>query len=499
MVNIVLIVFSVIFALLIIAAAVYFLVYFQHPNDKWVAWVPKVVVVFGLSLSAYNIFLLPLDVANQSGQIAAAGQIPMATITLVFYLATVGLVTVGVPFTVFYYEGVDDNDESDEKRNKISQVGYALKWLIPTVIMAGIVIGIMFWQLGYAKIPTTRMTGVFGKPASDLDTFVYDYCQAGGCTSANGYNYPWVSVVVYIIAMVSFVGWLVFSIFGGIGLVSLPYDMIMEFQHRPKPITAAEYADRKKAIGQQAELLKEVGTQLQEDIKMAARSGSRLGRRFRTLRSKESEFRKDVLILEFHYRRLEEAYKMQGGNILLQYVKFILAIFFAILSGAWLAHIGIYLIPTVLKMLPLSNFLNTFFETVSPIPFIGTAFYAIFTFYLLLCVLKGNQKAGMRLFFITIHPLVIGETMMNSLVFNTGVILISSLSVAQFCTLSFSRYARYTASNALFGVQIQNLYGIQYAFIGFIFLLLLVAGLTITYIIYKPYNKQRENRMNFKW
>ena len=60
---------------------------------------------------------------------------------------------------------------------------------------------------------------------------------------------------------------------------------------------------------------------------MAARSGSRLGRRFRTLRSKESEFRKDVLILEFHYRRLEEAYNMQGGNILLQYVKFILAIF----------------------------------------------------------------------------------------------------------------------------------------------------------------------------
>jgi LMBR1 domain-containing protein 1 len=47
MVNVVLIVFSVIFALLIILASVYFLVYFQHPMDKWVAWMPKLVVVSG--------------------------------------------------------------------------------------------------------------------------------------------------------------------------------------------------------------------------------------------------------------------------------------------------------------------------------------------------------------------------------------------------------------------------------------------------------------------
>jgi LMBR1 domain-containing protein 1 len=45
MVDVVLIITSVIFALLVILAAVYFLVYFQHPDDKWVAWFPKVVVV----------------------------------------------------------------------------------------------------------------------------------------------------------------------------------------------------------------------------------------------------------------------------------------------------------------------------------------------------------------------------------------------------------------------------------------------------------------------
>lgn len=45
MADIVLIITSVIFGLLVILGAVYYLVYFQHPDDKWVAWFPKLVVV----------------------------------------------------------------------------------------------------------------------------------------------------------------------------------------------------------------------------------------------------------------------------------------------------------------------------------------------------------------------------------------------------------------------------------------------------------------------
>ncbi|KAJ3136386.1 hypothetical protein HK100_001715 [Physocladia obscura] len=116
MANISLIVLSTIFGVLIIVASVYFLVYYQHPQDKWVAWLPKVVVVFGLTLSAWNIFVLPLDVANQNGKVNATGGIPMSALTLAFNLASVFLFMVAVPFTMFYYEGEDDSDESDEKK-----------------------------------------------------------------------------------------------------------------------------------------------------------------------------------------------------------------------------------------------------------------------------------------------------------------------------------------------------------------------------------------------
>lgn len=45
MVNAFLVVAVVILSLAIIAGSIYILVYFQHPEDKLVAWGPKVVVV----------------------------------------------------------------------------------------------------------------------------------------------------------------------------------------------------------------------------------------------------------------------------------------------------------------------------------------------------------------------------------------------------------------------------------------------------------------------
>jgi hypothetical protein len=44
-IDYVLLVTSLIFAILVIIASLYFVVYFQHPQDKWVAWFPKLVVV----------------------------------------------------------------------------------------------------------------------------------------------------------------------------------------------------------------------------------------------------------------------------------------------------------------------------------------------------------------------------------------------------------------------------------------------------------------------
>ena len=45
---------------------------------------------------------------------------------------------------------------------------------------------------------------------------------------------------VYVMAIISFVGWFIFVIFGGVGLTALPMDMIMEFVHKPKIRNSSE-------------------------------------------------------------------------------------------------------------------------------------------------------------------------------------------------------------------------------------------------------------------
>lgn len=42
------------------------------------------------------------------------------------------------------------------------------------------------------------------------------------------------SFAVYVIALMSFFGWIFLVLFGGVGLFSLPIDMINQFRHRPK-------------------------------------------------------------------------------------------------------------------------------------------------------------------------------------------------------------------------------------------------------------------------
>ena len=74
-----LIIVAVVVSLLAVAVAVYILITYQHPEDKNQAWLPKIVVVFGVSLSIWTVLLFPLDVGNQK---ACAANVALSTCTL---------------------------------------------------------------------------------------------------------------------------------------------------------------------------------------------------------------------------------------------------------------------------------------------------------------------------------------------------------------------------------------------------------------------------------
>ncbi|VAI61356.1 unnamed protein product [Triticum turgidum subsp. durum] len=90
---------------------------------------------------------------------------------------------------------------------------------------------------------------------------------------------------------------------------------------------------------------------------------------------------------------------------------------------------------------------------------LGTAAFAFFC-YLLIAVIAGEMMLGLKLVFISIHP-IWGGTLMNSFLFNVGLILLCSISVIQFCETAFAYYAQATAAQEIFGHTLQSLHGIN--------------------------------------
>lgn len=57
-----------------------------------------------------------------------------------------------------------------------------------------------------------------------------------------------VSFPVYVVAIISFVGWIFFILFAGVGFATYPIDCFCEFRHRPKKMSQAELYSKKHKL-----------------------------------------------------------------------------------------------------------------------------------------------------------------------------------------------------------------------------------------------------------
>merc|ERR1712146_828880 len=131
------------------------------------------------------------------------------------------------------------------------------------------------------------------------------------------------------------------------------------------------------------------------------------------------------------------------------------------------------------------TFLNALFEAFEGPGLypIGVALFGMFTLYLLLCVVKGCLKFGMRIFiFFSIHPMKRQGTPLNSILFNVLMVLISSATVVQFSQQAFADYARLTDADVIFAAQIKYLEFYRYFFENNIFIYCLLVWFTLTLI-----------------
>jgi len=296
-----------------------------------------------------------------------------------------------------------------------------------------------------------------------------------------------VTFPVYVIAFLSFLGWWFFTLFAGVGLIALPLDLINEYRTRPTPMKTSEFFEKKRALGQRATMLVEVGEKIKSDVRKPRSRGDKLKDR-KNLR----EFEKHYYFLKQDYAILRTAHELKGGNPLVPIVKLVLGVFGIGISLSWIIHICVFILPDH----PADQFLNTFFIKLSDVangkfPLFGVVAFMIWSLYLIWAVVKGNFKLGVRFVFWKIFPMEINNTLMNAFLANTWVILLCSIPTVQFCVKAFPVYARETSVNMLFGTQAEHLEFFKYFWMSnfFIYVIVILSGLTLIWLLVSPQDK----------
>ncbi|KAJ6846123.1 LIMR family protein [Iris pallida] len=502
--NLALVIVAVVVCVLVLLFNVYLLVNYQHPDDANQAYFPKLVVVLGLSVAAVSILMLPADVANRHAcknniyTGACHLTLPMKTLWLTVYIADAVLVFFFIPFAMFYYEG--DQDKSVGKRLKS-----ALMWVAASVVVCGLSLGILYGLVGKVDFSVRHLSSAATSFPSRWDFSSSQPCVGQSAKQCAAYTATAASETTltkratfpeYVVALATIVGSVLFTIFGGVGIACFPLGLIFSFVRRPKAvITRSQYIKEATELGKKARELKKAAEVLRQEEKN--------GEKGRKHRKNVKAIGKELLLLEDDMNALEEMYP-QGEKAetawaitVLGYLgKLILGVLGLIVSVAWIVHIVIYLLINP----PLSPFLNEVFIKLDDLwGLLGTAAFAFFCFYLLIAVIAGAMMLGLRLVFITIHPMKWGATLMNSFLFNVGLILLCSISVIQFCATAFASYAQATAAQEIFGHTLQSLRGIKYLYKYNVFQYGFVAFAVLTFLYYAAFGwKKRKPSARFQ-
>lgn len=179
-------------------------------------------------------------------------------------------------------------------------------------------------------------------------------------------------------------------------------------------------------------------------------------------------------------------------------IRLVLGCFAFIFSFVILIQIVFYKL-IVRSNIPHSEFLNdifVFFEF-SMARFISSILFSSIAIYILSTVVKGTIKYGLRfLLFMPIHPMKVGRTFMNSFLFNLFLLMLSTPAIVHFIVDIFEAYLRGTSISFIFTSLVKRMSFFKWFYESkfFYYIYLIMAGLTLIYLLLKPNN----DRYNIK-
>jgi len=455
---------AIIAALLTIGISLYIVIIFSAPQDR-TAYFPKVVAVAGLTLACFTVLLLPFDVANRREPTSfreLGGGLDVATMWQICLWSVAIMVLIVIPFATFFYEAHDPDHYSF-----LQQCTPAVLYTCVLFIIFMIFLIVLWVTVGYADIPFYSYITLpqYRDPFDPLLLYV----QNKGDSSIE----LKVSLFVYLVGCLAAVGWILFMFFGGVGIPGLPADLMRNWGAMPKkPMTDKEYLQKREEVaGKALKMLKE-GKGLQDKQKKSNNN---------SIRRKVRAFKSEVHLLERDLEHIEMAYDEKDTLMFKVMGYFALGLVTMLLSFFWIMHIFFH------NIIGLNGFLNVMLiKFDQSFTLLGCVTYAIFAYYLLWCAVKGCVMLGMRILFFQVHPLKIGDTPANGILFNVGLILLSAIVVVQFCAYSFREYAANTAVDTLLNTYVLRLRGLKYIIRYASFIFLGIAILSTTWVVCCP-------------
>eukprot|EP00769_Ergobibamus_cyprinoides_P003266 gnl/Ergobibamus_cyprinoides/45.p1 GENE.gnl/Ergobibamus_cyprinoides/45~~gnl/Ergobibamus_cyprinoides/45.p1 ORF type:complete len:516 (+),score=158.09 gnl/Ergobibamus_cyprinoides/45:168-1550(+) len=429
---------------------------------------------------------MPLDVADTND---------LLDMDLLWQIASYGIVLLAVlviPFCMMFYES------KDEEYGVVKQFFHAFWACLAILVFVAVAVVICYSFGGTARIPVVAISSPLTANGADRLGPVSTVAYSSSATTMD----ISVTLAVYVIAVFVFVGYVLFTIFGAIGLVALPLDGINAWRTRPHPMSDVEFAQWQLVFRDRAQRLLHVcdaferesarrRTKAQELSAQGERDAQKKLKKLYTGTERKlfNQIRQAVVLLERDFDFVLTSRGEREYNPFVYWGKLLGGIVGAVISFAWVAHMAIYMFSDN----PMSTVLNALLDWLGTSSATAVVVYSGLVVYLQLAVLKGNVKFGMRFFLLmAIHPMEAHKTMMSSFLFNMILLLLSTVAVVKFCTTAFSVYALDTSAQVIFGLAINYLSGMSSYFTYAPYVMLVILLITLVYLLAFPAEKPQE-------
>ena len=495
MIDIFMLVMVIVLSIIIIFVNIYLLAYYcaTDDNDFKGAIFLKITAVLGMFIGLAQVCLLPLDVSNTRGD---GGDFRMDLIWQIIYLVIAVFVFAIIPLEIAIYE----SDPDWTCKQKLSNT---FCFFICEVIVVGLLFLITFFLFNKVHIPVESFDCPIENLISSEDAIVENVNANKICTTNEDSHIEFtVDFKAYAIPLLSFISYLLFMLFGGVGIFAFPLDLIYSFCTRPIRIKPAKLEEMKKEIVVTAADLKDLGMQLKKLEELGHHKKNIFSKDRRHYNDLLKQLKVGVSVVDDQFQIINFQEMANQTSALGYLMQLIAGIFCMILTLLWILQIVFYIIIRFDDK-PLFTFLNVPLVALADanLSFLSIVIYIVMTFYLLIATVKGNFKFGLRIMILgAIHPMKKDKTYMNSILFNVMLVMLTSVSVIQFSIRAFGEYTSLTDADIIFNTQIKYLtfYRFFFNYNIFEYGMLIIAVISFVYLICRPNDTNTVKKILFK-